>query len=352
MTTYEVVDADAHYFETLDHIAPYLDEPWKTRLSQKIDSPQSSIYPTSSGDRNVFGRISRDELSLSEMTPEDIPMIMDHLDVDKTIILSQKMLSFGRIKGDDERPEILANGYVDYMLDKVVDPDEGIYTMIPAPYQDPEAAADLIYRVGDEDGICGVCLVTPGAEPPMGNRAYDVIYEAAEKEGLALNFHAGGGGLDEFHLKGYEKFLETHTLGFLMNNMAQLTSVVVQGVPEKFPDLEIAFQESGIFWVPLMMRRLDAEYLKRPSEAPLLEKRPSEYIKEFYFGIQPLEVPENEAELEAVIDTIGGASQLMYASDYPHWDYDLPEVISERPFLSDDEKARILSGTANEVFGL
>jgi predicted TIM-barrel fold metal-dependent hydrolase len=365
MVEFTVTDADAHYLEDISELSAYLDndDPWKHRLSS-IESDGSGredegsvpvdIFPGSTGSRNLYGRIRRDEISYpeEEMRPEDIPLLMDHLGVDKTSLLSQKMLTFARIQGDDERAKVLANTYTDYMLDQVVDPSEGIYTMIPIPYQEPEAAVELIDRVADEKGIIAGCMITGGPEPPLGNRKYDPIYQAAEEADLALNFHTGGGGLDEFHIKGYEKFIETHTLGFLWNNMSQLTSLIVQGTPEKFPDLQIAFQESGIFWVPTMMHRLDTEYLKRQSEAPLLTKRPSEYMKEFYYGIQPMEIPENEVFLEHIIEMIGGADRLMYASDYPHWDYDRPSVITDREFLSDTEKQRILSGTAEEAFGL
>lgn len=131
------------------------------------------------------------------------------------------------------------------MLDQVIDPDEGIYTMIPAPLQEPEAAAELIDRVGDEPGIVGVCLITAGAEPPLSNHRYDVIYEVAQDARLLIVYHAGGLSLDDFYISGYDRFIELHALGFLWSNMAQLTSIVLQGVPEKFPELDIVFQESG-----------------------------------------------------------------------------------------------------------
>jgi predicted TIM-barrel fold metal-dependent hydrolase len=131
-----------------------------------------------------------------------------------------------------------------------------------------------------------------------------------------------------------------------------LTSVVVQGIPEKFPDLDIAFLESGIFYVPMIMHRLDAEYMKRPSEAPILEQRPSEYIKDFYFGTQPLENPENEQYLEWTIEMMGGPDNLLFATDYPHWDYDPPEVIENLSFLSESEKDAVLGGNAEEVYGI
>lgn len=354
------IDTDAHFLESLPEIATYLDDdnPWKRRM-QKVGN-ENSLFPSSTGDQSMFGRICRDDIetaatdsSPNEPTkPEDIPRIMDYLGLDTIVLLSHKMLSFARITSEDDRPVAIAEGYAKYMLDKVVAPREGIYTLLVAPYQNPGAAAKLIDEFGTERGIAGVCLITAGPEPPLGNHKYDPIYEATQNANLPVVFHSGGGGLDEFFINGYKSFLETHTLGFLWNNMAQLTSILVQGVPVKFPDLDIVFQESGIYWVPLMMQRLDAEYLKRQSEAPLLDKRPSEYMKEFYYGIQPLERPEDEGELESVVDMMGGSERLLYASDYPHWDYDPPSVITDRPFLSASEKTRILSGTAQKVFDI
>ena len=356
MGRFRVIDTDAHYLEAMPRLAEYFPEPWRTRVLAEGDEQGyggSNLFPKSSQSRTVYGRIKRDETTYpSPMSKADVPVMMEHLGVDDAILISQVMLNFGRLGGDDERPVMFSNGYIDYMLEEVVDPDEGIYTLAPVPYHDPEAAADLLERVADERGIVGACVVTPGAEPPLGNRKYDVIYETAERLGLPLVFHGGGPSVDEYHVRGYEKFIETHTLGFLEANMSQLTSLVIQGTTEKFPDLDIVWEESGIFWVPMMMHRLDGEYLKRQSEAPLLTKRPSEYMQEFYYGIQPMEVPRDETYLEWTIEMLGGADRLLYASDYPHWDYDLPEVITDRPFLDDEEKAKILGGNAAAVFDL
>lgn len=348
---FQVTDVDAHYIDSVDDLTPYVDEPHRSRLENT-----RTVLPGTTGSRNVYGRIERDITEYYEKDdvykdgdePDDVAKIMDGLGFDNIVLLSQQMLSFARIRADDERMPVLANAFVDYMLDNVVDPSEGVYTLIPAPYASPEETVELVDRVGDERGIAGLCMVTAGPEPPLGNRRYDQIYEVCERKELPVVFHTGGAGLDQFHVRGYEKFIETHTLGFLMSNMSQLVSIVVQGLPEKFPDLDVVFQESGLAWVPMMMRRLDTEYLKRQSEAPLLEKRPSEYIKDFYFGTQPLEI-EDQDYLEEVVREIG-VSQLLYASDYPHWDYDDPSAITDLRFLDHEEKAAILAGNAAEVF--
>jgi hypothetical protein len=45
-------------------------------------------------------------------------------------------------------------------------------------------------------------------------------------------------------------------------------------------------------------------------------------------------------------------TQLMYSSDYPHWDFDLPSTVYDIPFLSEEARKNILGGTAAKVFNL
>ena len=357
MVEMTVTDADAHFFEPTEKLLEYVDDsnPWKDRLARQTESGVPvSYFPSSTGDRFIEGRIEREDVPYpyDNMEPEQIPEVMDNLGFDNIVLLSHLMLAFSRMQGDDERMEIVSNAYIDYMLDHVVDPDEGIYCLLAAPFNNPEESKRIIDRVGSEEGVVGIALVTAGPEPPLGNRRYDPIYEAAERNGLPIVFHAGGAGIDEFHKKGYEKFTETHVLGFLENNMSQCVSIVIQGVPVRYPDLDIVFQESGIYWVPMIMQRLDAEYMKRPSEVPILDQRPSDYMKEFYYGTQPLEEPRNPEYLRQIVDQLGGAERLIYASDYPHWDYDPPNTISENSAFTDEEKRAILGENAQEVFGI
>jgi predicted TIM-barrel fold metal-dependent hydrolase len=257
----------------------------------------------------------------------------------------------GGVTADDERVQAFTKGYIEYMLDQVLDPDAGIYGLAPMPYGDVEASLDILERVEDEEAYVGACFVTSGASPPLGNRKYDPIYERCEQLDFPVVYHTGGSGLDEYVRAGYQEMIETHTLGFLESNMSQIVSVACQGVPEKYPDLDIVFMESGVTYIPGLVSRLDEEYLKRPEEAPLLDTRPSEYITDFYFGTQPLEVSARNDLLDLCFDMIG-TDRLLYASDYPHWDFDSPSIINELPMLDDDDRRAILGGNAIEVFGV
>lgn len=351
---HRVIDVDAHYLETLTDVAEYMEEPWKTRLLEGGLNSEKYFFPSGSGSRNKWGLIQREETKYPDepTKPDQIPDIMRHLDVDATVLISHLMLLASNVEADDRRLPVFSRAHTEYMLDQVISPDDGVYSVVPLPYQDPSVAAEFIDDFSDEKGIVAGCVVTGVTEPPLGNRRYDPMYEAAVEADLPLIFHTGGSNLDNYHRKGYSQFLETHVLGFLESNLSEMTSLIVQGIPERYPSLDIAFMESGVFWIPMLMARLDEEYLKRPEEAPLLEKLPSEYMKGMYFGTQPFEKSVNESHLEHVFEMIDAENTLMYASDYPHWDYDRPTAISDLSFVSEEVTGRILGGNAQEVFGI
>ena len=147
------------------------------------------------------------------------------------------------------------------------------------------------------------------------------------------------------------RFLSVHALGFPFYNMVHMTNWVINGLPERFPDLKVIWIESGVAWLPFLMDRLDHEVLMRTSEAPLLQRRPSEYMREMYYTTQPLERGDLQS-LEHTFRKIRAESQLMYSSDYPHWDFDLPSAIYDLPFLDEHAKRQILGENARRVFGL
>jgi len=354
-----VVDCDWHYADTFTQVAPYMPEPWKTKFQKSSWGPTgvkqnlSAFFPASTGNRMNYGKIEREfsEYPDGGDDKEDIIEGMEHLGIDATLQISHLVLAMGGVTADDRRVESFIKGYVEYLIEEVVDPDAGIYALAPMPYHDIDASLDVLDRIEDEEAFKGVVMVTAGASPPLGNRKYDPIYERCEDLGLPVVYHTGGSGLDEYVRAGYEEMIETHTLGFLEANMSQIVSVACQGVAEKFPDLDIVFMESGVTYIPGLVSRLDEEYMKRSEEAPLLERPPSEYITDFYFGTQPLEVGARNDLLELCFDMIG-TDRLLYASDYPHWDYDSPSIVTDLPMLDDEDRKDILGRNAEEVFGL
>lgn len=272
---------------------------------------------------------------------------MESLGVDISVLLPGTMLAIGEVT-DHARAVALCRGYIESMLDLVADPQKGIYVPIVAPNQSPEEAAEIIDEHAAADGVCGVAMMTDGPILPLGDHYYDPIYDACIRNDLPLILHSGFGGPEGRESGfGLQTLPENH-IAFILNNQIQLTSIVMQGVPERFPGLKLLFQEAGILWIPVMMARLDMEYSMHRSYMPLLKKPPSEYIKEFYFGTQPLEqVPLDY--MKSVMTMIDGANSLMFATDWPHSDFDSPIVIERLRFLGPEGIQDILAGNAMDV---
>jgi predicted TIM-barrel fold metal-dependent hydrolase len=74
-------------------------------------------------------------------------------------------------------------------------------------------------------------------------------------------------------------------------------------------------------------------------------------MRDMYYSSQPMEIQDMGA-LETTFRMINAETQLLYSSDYPHWDFDLPSTISDLPFLSEKGKHNILGGTAARLFKL
>src|SRR5207247_938982 len=89
----------------------------------------------------------------------------------------------------------------------------------------------------------------------------------------------------------------------------------------------------------------------RTSEAPALKRLPSDYMRDMYFASQPMEITDMRL-LEETFRVINAETQLIYSSDYPHWDFDLPSTIYDLPFLSEQAKRNILGGNAIRLFNL
>ena len=120
---------------------------------------------------------------------------------------------------------------------------------------------------------------------------------------------------------------------------------------ERFPELDVLWMEGGLAWVLWVNQRIDSEYRMRSSEVPGLKKLPSEYLRDMYYTSQPLEAGDTYL-LEQTMKAIDAANQVIYASNYPLPDMDIPSVIWDLEFLDEQQKRNILGENARNLFNL
>jgi len=193
--------------------------------------------------------------------------------------------------------------------------------------------------------------VTSNRYRPVHHNDYMKTYALLEESNLPIAFHGAYNWNDQSMLM-VNRFISAHALGFVWYNLVHLTNWVINGLGERFPKLKVLWIESGLAWLPFIMQRLDNEYMMRTADAPALKKLPSDYIRDMYFTNQPMEKTGDMALLETTFRMIKAETQLLYSSDYPHWDFDLPSVIYDLPFLNETQKRAILGSNALRVFGM
>jgi len=223
--------------------------------------------------------------------------------------------------------------------------------IVVAP-QYPAAAVEEIKRWADHPKVVEVYMAS-ATRTPLGEKTYWPIYEAACEAGLPVAVHPGqeGVGIAGQSMAGWPStYIEWHT-GLSQNYMAQVASLVLQGVFEQFPTMKFIAVEGGFGWLPHLMWRMDKNWKALRFTVPWVKRPPSEYIIEHIrLTTQPIEEPEKDDHLRAIFEMIHADKTLMFSSDYPHWDNDNPA--KSLPRLDEALRDRILWQNAAELFGL
>ena len=352
-----VVDGDFHVTERQADLLPHLPEPFHSMLARGAGNDHmgyvSSLYPSAGLLTPVnTGKVQMDPVRTREAVREGMAL----LDVTHPVLTPTQNLYLGCVHHDD-LAVALAHAYNSWLLETVLDPDDGLCGPLVVAPQKPREAAEEIDDRAREPGIVGVFVPSGGISPLLGHEWYDPIYEAASKAGLPLLFHnASGTQLLSFpqFFQDTNRYLSNHAATHAMLHMSHLTDMVTRGLFVRFPDLEFVFQEAGLGWVPYLTRRLDNEYAEKREDAPMLERMPSEYVAErCYFTSQPVEGATDPAYLEAMVRLMGPDS-LLFSSDYPHLDFDHSSALFDviRGAFDEETVAAVYGGTARRVFGL
>jgi predicted TIM-barrel fold metal-dependent hydrolase len=227
--------------------------------------------------------------------------------------------------------------------------DKRLRGSILIPYQDAKASVAEIERHADNRSFCQVGMLSRTPEP-MGHRHYWPIYAAAEAADLPIGVHAFGHSGWPITGGGWASYYIEDMMSHAQSCQAGIASMVLEGVFEKFPRLKLVLVEGGLAWLPSLAWRLDAIWEKARSELPHVPRPPSEYIREnIWLTSQPIEEPTNRQQIVDVMDWIGW-DRVLYASDYPHWDFDDPaQVLPVK--LTKEQRQNFFIDNARRVYG-
>ena len=346
-----LVDCDAHHnWSGVKSILPYLPRYWADYVVEsQFRALPNAPYPKGvNGGERVDARPGEGQMAGSDV---DLfrRQLLDEWHVDVAVLTGQFYnVAFLANAGF---AMALSRAINDWMIEVWLSADERFRGSLTVPMQDPQAAAKEIDRLGDRPDIVQI-LIPVGSRMPYGQQFYDPIWEACERNGLVVGIHFGGIGIMHPPTSaGWPSYyLEWHT-DMTQAFQAQVVSLVCEGVFQKFPRLKFALLEGGFAWAPHVMWRLDKNWKGLRAECPWLDRKPSEIILEhFRFASQPIEEPDDDRHLLQIFEMMRADRTLLFATDYPHWDFDSPQQAFPR--LPTDLKRRIFAENARELYGL
>ena len=239
----------------------------------------------------------------------------------------------------------------DWLAATWLDADPRLRASIVVPVQNAARAAEEIDRVAAHPGFVQVLLLA-FSETPLGRRHHWPIYEAAARHGLPVGIHPGVAGGNPLTPAGWPSHAIEDYAAVAGAMQSQLVSLVCEGVFRRYPDLRVVLLESGVTWLPSLLWRLDKNWRGLRREVPWVDRPPSQVVRDHVrLTVAPFDGPDDPAAVLRLVEQIGSAEMLLYASDHPHWHHRDAERSLLR-HLSAAERAQVLRGNASHLYDL
>jgi predicted TIM-barrel fold metal-dependent hydrolase len=359
-TDVALIDCDVHQsIKTPEDLFPYLPRVYREQArEQGLCLPGSGYF-------NVARDAARTDLADCDgpapafngrQLGDEYELLREqHLDlwhVDHALLTGSSVYGASVIP-DPDFAAALCSAFNDWTLEHWAAQDERLIVALAVSAGDPHLAVAEIDRLGAHRQVKAIMLPT-GSRMPYGNRYYHPIWEACERHGLVVGIHPGNEGAGMAGPPtgvGYPTYYIETRMARPQMGMAHAVSFIAEGVFEKYPRLKVLFDEVDQFWAVGLMWHMDADWKSLRDQTPWVKRLPSEYFRQHIrVGSQPMLEPENDAQFFCMLDAMHAEETLVYASDWPHWDWDDPATTF--PKLPGHLHRRVFAENARELFGL
>jgi uncharacterized protein len=347
-----VIDCDIHPVPKAQReLAKYLPQEWRDHIE-------------------IFGPSTRQPFRGSSNYPKPTPALSrrdswppcggppgSNLDFMRTQHLEANNIEIGILQPlfpsakDQRNPDFgiaLSRALNDWQVREWTERESRLRASIVVPCEDATASVREIDERALQKDFAQI-FMTVRARDPLGDRRYWPIYEAAVRHDLPIGIHTGGvtggpvgaGGWPSYYVEEHQ----SHTAA----TAAMLASFVFNGVFEQFPALRIVCVEASFAWVPPFVWRMDRQWERHRAEVPHVKSPPSHYIsRNVWLTTQPIDEPPRPRDLLDVMEWVGW-NRLLFATDYPHWDFDDPKV-AVKAALTNDQKRLLFNENARKVY--
>ncbi len=369
------IDADSHFMEPFDLFEHYTESAFRDRcmrierdagtgqLAMMVDRKPMQILDIEATLGALVGygqkETGRDLSSFESYTKEnpqwqDMAKRVEFLDqegFDKQIIYP----SLGLIwEGGTEDPELvsaLCRAYNTWACELTSDYPDRLYPAAHISLRDVKLALEEVERVVTLGARTLFVAAMPIDGKSLGHDDFDPIWAAAEANDMAISLHLAA------HPKytGHQYF-EDRDPGFMFVTMnviqdprMALTTMVYDGVFDRFPELRVGTIEAMAGWVGEWIERLSYRfgYMQKTSR---MKRHPREYYDQNIWVCG-----DPEEKMFPLVVQFMGDEKFFFGSDYPHAEGFVHPVESTRKLLSTlpaDSVDRIMHRNAQDFFRL
>ncbi len=373
-----IIDADSHFMEPLDLWERYIDPKYSSRCLRFEQDLQNNRYTIVIEDFKIdhSGDLSIEELlgvavgygqkeagqGLKSFDPaaafshslENMDTRLRFLDsegIESQFIYPTLGLFWEDLVEDPELAAAHCRAYNRWAVEVCQGHSDRLYPLGHISLRHPAAAVEELKQLA-KDGLRGVFVAAmPIAGKSFGHTDFDPIWATAQDLDVAVGLHL------VVHRKyiGNEWYCDRDPgFMFLSMNVIQdprmaLTTMVYDGVFERFPRLRVATIESASGWVAEWLDRLDYRFSYMGHTTQM--KRPaSEYFeRNIWISADP-----TERTLPYMVELVGD-SKFFVGSDYPHAEGFTEPVKKTRESLSrlpESSVNKILGENAAKFFGI
>ncbi len=321
MTLTGAIDCDIHPgVPDIKALLPYMDAFWQESFVHRgLDGFEMMSYPpnapiTCRPDWRIQGQ--RPAANLKTMQTQ----ALDPFNIGLAIC---NPLTGGQVSVSESMGAAICSAVNDWIKEHWLDKDPRLRASIVVPPQAPMLAVEEIERCASDRRFVQV-LMPVACEMMLGRSYYWPIYEAAARHNLPIGLHAGSmyryaptsTGWPSHYLHDYVSQAQTFE--------DQILSLISNGVFNKYPDLKFVMIESGVTWLPGFIWRAIKTWRGVRAEVPWMKRSPADTIREnIRLTVQPFDTPPGDADaVERIIEQIDSDQMLLFASDYPHWQFE------------------------------
>jgi aminocarboxymuconate-semialdehyde decarboxylase len=212
---------------------------------------------------------------------------------------------------------------------------------VTLPMQDVGLAVAELRRAVTELGARVLMLPSNVDGAYMGEKKFWPLWEAIRDLDIPAFIHPEG-----IRDPWYHKFALWNSIGQQIEEAKAMASIIYEGLLDAVPGLKIVIAHGGGYF-PYCVGRVDRNVEKAEAQINLGDRKPSDYLRHFYYDTCVFDGPALEFLFKRV-----GADRIVLGADYPVGETDPVGAVKEAVSLSNADLRMVAAETAAKLLGI